>query len=131
MAATVAVGIQWKVLLDEWARSDETHIASQHVDQLRELVERGRAQSPPERRDASIIGQELAAAIALVGHRAKLEELEWAIAEAGAALSEEHRATKADANRDADDQEQRNPQRASEQHQRQVEQTLSPVRLHQ
>jgi hypothetical protein len=131
MATTVAVGIEWKVLLDEWARSDETHVAAQHVDQLGELVERGRAQSPPERRDASIIGQELAAAIALVGHRAKLEELERAIVEAGASLSEEHRTTKAHANRDADDQQQRNPQWAGEQHERQVEQTLSRVRLHQ
>jgi hypothetical protein len=104
MATTVMVGIERKVLLDERARSDQTHVTAQHVDQFRELVERSRTQSSAEGRDASIIGQELTTGITLVGHRAKLEQLERTIAEADAALAEEHGTTEAHAHRDADDQ---------------------------
>ena len=46
-----------RVLVDDQRpRPDQAHLAAQHVDELRQLVERRRAQEPPDARDARIVG---------------------------------------------------------------------------
>ena len=42
------------------ARPDDAHAALQHVDELRQFVQRGAAQEAPERRDARVVARRLA-----------------------------------------------------------------------
>jgi len=43
VASPVSVGIERKVLHEQRARSDETHLAAQHVEQFGQFVDGGRA----------------------------------------------------------------------------------------
>ena len=78
-----------------------------------------------------MVRQQIPLGVALPGHRAKFQELEWPIVETGANLPEEHRPSETRANQDGDDQQCRHPEWAGEDDERQVEQALSGVRLHQ
>jgi hypothetical protein len=131
VAPPMIVRIQWKVLHEQRPRSDETHIAAQHVEQLRQLVDRRRSQPPAKRRETAMVRQQVPLGVALTGHRAKFQELERPIVETGANLPEEHRPAETRANQDGDDQQRRNPEWAREGDERQIEQALSGVRLHQ
>ena len=73
-------------------RADQAHAAAQHVEELRQLVERGAPQEAPDGRDARVVPRRLAYRVVLQhGHRAELEDRELAAVESVAALPEQHR----------------------------------------
>ena len=75
LALVVAVDLD----LHGRARADERHLAAQHVDEVRHLVERRAAQPRAEPRDAVVAlvdGQALAHVLGAADHRAQLVELE-------------------------------------------------------
>ena len=55
------------------ARADDAHAPLQHVDELRQLVERGAAQERAEARDALVVARRLAHHVAVLGHRHRAE----------------------------------------------------------
>jgi hypothetical protein len=130
MAAPVIVGVQWKVLNEQRPWSNEAHVASQHVDQLRQLVDRRRSEPSAERCETMLVRQESPVDITVIGHRAKFDQGERPIVEPGTELTEKHRAADPNAHQASDDQQQRHPEWAREDDERQIEQALSGVRLH-
>ena len=75
-------------------RPDQRHVAEQHVDQLRQLVEVPAPQVPPDPRDARVVLDGLHDDLAVLGHghAAELEDPEAALVEAVAPLTEQNRA---------------------------------------
>jgi hypothetical protein len=64
------------------ARADERHLAAQHVDQLRQLVEACAAQPAPDRRDPPVIDARLHERRGgIVAHGAELQQLEGVLVE--------------------------------------------------
>src|ERR1019366_6643274 len=49
--------IGFELVRKRGTRADQAHLAANHVDQLRQLVEAEAAQNPPNRRDAIVTGQ--------------------------------------------------------------------------
>src|SRR4051812_21055047 len=89
------------LLLDQRSRAHEAHLALEHVQELRQLVERAAPQQPADVRDARIVGdleQALSGLILLLKlipvslgadvHRAELEHLEQLAVTADARLPE-------------------------------------------
>ena len=77
------------------SRPDQRHVALDHVEQLRNFVEAGLAQNPPDRRHARIALNRLpyAALVAgIVAHGAELVDLEAAVSIPVPVLKEQHRA---------------------------------------
>ena len=75
--------------------TDEAHVADEHVPELRQLVDRGAAQEPPDPRDAGVAAVDRvprALALRADDHRAQLQHRERAAGDADALLAEEHRA---------------------------------------
>src|SRR6185503_2456385 len=96
-------------------RSDEAHLASKHVRQLRQLVQARPSQESTDIGDAWVIGDLECAALDLVsmlkaretglciaGHRAELDHLERSAMEAESLLAEEHRPAVVTEDRDGD-----------------------------
>jgi len=77
-----------------WARSDERHLAFQHVEQLWQLVEAGAAQKAADFGDAIVASDSLAdgGTVFHNGHGAKFEDFDGCLIAASAALAEQHRA---------------------------------------
>src|SRR4029078_158902 len=76
-------------------RADQGHVAREHIQQLRKLIQACLPQDPSERRDTRIVGRRLLRSFAVTEmdeHRPKLENHETAIVVAIAFLAEEHRA---------------------------------------
>src|SRR5205085_5714594 len=91
------------------ARADERHVAEQHVEKLRKLVELGPAQEMTDRRDAGVAfdGEPRAASIRADDHRAELEDAEDAAARPRALLAEEDRSARVELDERRDDGEHR------------------------
>src|SRR5690606_30409548 len=87
----LAVGLVVGYRMRPWA--DHAHAPLQHVEELRQFVERGAAQEPPERRDAVVVAGGLADVVAVLGdlHRAELPDDDLAAVQAVATLAKEHR----------------------------------------
>ena len=122
-------------------RSSEAHVATQHVPQLRQLVERGPAQPPADARHAGIGGQlervaanlvqlhELGQAILrAVVHRPELQHLERAPVKSDAPLLEQRSSRRVLADRQREDQHQRREQHDQRSGPNDVEQTLGDER---
>ena len=102
------------VALRQRPRADERHLAAQHVEQLRQLVEREAAQEAADRRHARVVADleqravglvvllelVLAAASASRVHRAELEAGERRAADARAHRAVEHRAARGELDRE-------------------------------
>ena len=72
------------------ARPDQGHLAAQHVDQLRQLVQAGAAQPASDRGDPRVVGARLHEPRAgVVAHGAELQQLEHIVVEALARLAEQ------------------------------------------
>ena len=97
--------VEIEVLHQQRARADEAHLAREHVEQLRELVEARAPEEPPERGESRRVGQQLTAAIAGVGHGAELHERERHSVASRAQLSEHHRRAHAHADGDRNGRE--------------------------
>jgi hypothetical protein len=131
MTTSVMFRVQRKVLDEQRPRPNEAHVAAKHVEQLGQLVQRRSPQPSPECGETQLVGEQVARGVSRVGHRSKFDEVECPVVEPGASLPEEDWRAKTDPDRDAHEQQQRDPQRAAEHHERQVEQSLSGVRWHQ
>ena len=105
-------------------RPDQVHLAAQHVDELRQLVEAVAPQAAPQARDPlGVVGFPLGV-VALDGmHGAELDELEGPPAAAHTLLDEEHGAARVELDGDRDQGEQR---QAAHQGQRAQEQAEVP-----
>ena len=106
-------------------RADEAHLAAPDVEELRELVERGAAQQPPDARDARVVG-DLEQALGLVEvhagrpcaprRRATIERnlrIGSAAVAADARLAEEHRPARVEPDREGDRRPSRRERRAA------------------
>ena len=71
------------------AGADEGHIADEHVDELRQLIQRGGAHEFSDPGGALLVWQELAIGIRLIGHGAEFDDAEGQAAAADAFLQEE------------------------------------------
>ena len=71
------------------AGANEAHVAQQHVDEFRQLIQRGGAQEFAYPGGAFFIRQEVAFRIACVGHGAEFDDVEGQAAAADAFLQEE------------------------------------------
>jgi hypothetical protein len=131
MTTSVMFRVQWKVLDEQRSRPHEAHVATKHVEQLGQLVERRGPQPTPERGETQLVGEEFARGVSRLGHRAKFDDVEFPVVESGAPLTKEDWRAETDSDRDAHEQQQRNPQWAAEHDERQVEESFSGVRLHQ
>ena len=81
------------------ARADDAHASLQHVDELRQLVERGAAQERAERRDARVVACAPAGSpspSSVTRHGAELVDHDLLAVEAVAALPEDHRPGRAE-----------------------------------
>ena len=74
--------------------SDDRHIAAQHVEDLRQLIERTAPQPAPDPRHPGVAAGNLEPGIVIgemVMHGTKFQHLEVAVVEAGPPLAEQHR----------------------------------------
>lgn len=71
------------------AGADEGHIADEHVDELRQLIQRGGAHEFSDPGGALLVWQELAIGIRLIGHGAEFDDAEGSAAAADALLLED------------------------------------------
>jgi hypothetical protein len=84
-------------------RSDQVHLAAEHVDQLRQFVEAEAAQVMTDARDAiDVVGHPLGPRFSARMHRPELQEAERPAVAAGALLDEEHRSARVELDRDGD-----------------------------
>ncbi len=104
------------------ARADDAHAALQHVDELRQLVERGAAQQCADARDALVVRARLGDDRAVLGHRhrAELVDDDLLAVLAVAALPEDHRPGRAELDGQRDGQQQRRDQQQDQRGQHDV-----------
>ena len=79
--AALALGVLRDLRRHRRPRADQRHLAAQHVDEVRQLVERGAAQERADARDARVAGvdrEPRADVLRAVDHRAQLEHVERA-----------------------------------------------------
>ena len=118
-------------------RADEAHLALQHVDDLRNLVEREAAEEPPDARDPRVLAdlEERALGFVLVlelglelggarDHRAELQHRKLALPDADAAIDEEDRPARVELDRKRDERPHREPDHDDERAHEEVEAAL-------
>ena len=101
--------------VDEWSRPDEAHLATQDVEDLRELIQRRAAQEPPDPGDAWVVGdleqpvtglvqrsQLVLVRLGVGDHRPELEDPEVLPVSADSDLTEEDRALRVESDRQRD-----------------------------
>ena len=124
------------------AGPDEAHLSAEHVQQLRELVDREAAEERPDACDARIVLDLEERALGLVlllelglqrlrvrAHRAELEHVELPLVEADAAVAVEHRPGRLELDRDRDQEPEGQPDDQDQCAHDQVEPALDdPVR---
>ena len=89
-AEALAVGVGVDLDLDRRPRADQRHLAAQHVDEVRQLVDRGAAQERADARDPRVALVDRHARAQVLGagdHRAQLVDLEGVALQADAALA--------------------------------------------
>ena len=88
-------------------RSDERHLATQHIEKLRQFVDTGTAQQSTEPSHAPVVRRGLDDPSAIFGHphRAKLEHDKFAVVETAAALAEDRWSRAFEANQGCDRQQ--------------------------
>src|SRR3546814_2235004 len=99
--------IERQIIRHERTGSDEAHLALRNIQQAWKLVEAGRAQEMPERRDPLRVRKQLAMGIAIIGHRTELPQGETPALIATPFLCEEHTRPEIHARRSIDQRAQR------------------------
>ena len=100
-AAELFRRVQRLVLRHERARSDQTHLPPQHVEQLGKLIEARLPQESADRGETLVVRLLDAIVLALVGHCAELEDREPAATATETVLAETHRSPHPQAHRKA------------------------------
>ena len=92
-----------------WPGADHAHLAAQHVEELRQFIERGASEKGTQRRDPVIAPSGLThdRPVLLHAHRAKFPDLDRGAIQAVAALSKQHRPGHRESNRRGNRQHQR------------------------
>ena len=98
----------------EGPRADERHLAAQHVDELRQLVEPRAPQDAPDRRGPCAVRERCAIGIAGAAQGAELVERERAHAAARMHLAEQDRAALVEEHHEGDESHQRHEQEQRE-----------------
>ena len=92
------------------SRADDAHVALQHVEQLRQLVDAGHADDAADAGDAIVVARGRAVAVEVARldvHAAELEDLERLVVSPQPSLREQHRAAALQPDRDRDEDQQR------------------------
>src|SRR5687768_12654235 len=112
------------------ARTDQAHLADEHVDQLRQLIDRGRANKAPDACNARIVLLGLFHVVAALGdaHRAKLPDEESLAVEAATRLFVDDWPARLCNDRQRDDREQWREDQQSQSSQSYVEESLEQHR---
>jgi hypothetical protein len=111
MTPAPALGDKGILVRNERPRSDDAHLAGQHVQQLWQFVEVGSAQRAPDARQARMHGDLLERVrrdgreLGAGRHRSELEDAEGPTVATYPVLEEQHRATVVDEYRQGDDDE--------------------------
>ena len=77
--AALALGVLGDLHRDRGARADERHLATHHVQEIGQLIQRSPTQKRPHSRDSGIVlvdRQARADVLRAVDHRAQLEQVE-------------------------------------------------------
>ena len=113
MAAHLMRSVKRKILHQERAWTDDTHVSAQDIHKLGKLVQAQRTDDPPELGQADSISEWLALFIRRLGHRSELVDMERATFVTGSDLREEDRRALKDPNtkRDQEDQRREHDQR--------------------
>src|SRR3546814_2818778 len=112
------------IIRHERTGSDEAHLALRNIQQAWKLVEAGRAQEMPERRDPLRVRKQLAMGIAIIGHRTELPQGETPALIATPFLCEEHTRPEIHARRSIDQREQRQHKWQQQKKKKKVEQAF-------
>ena len=91
MPAFLLVVIPTQVLGEQGPRAYQTHIASEHVEQLGKLIETPRPKQTPEPRESLTVRSQVPVLVEVLGHSAKLVQREQVAAETRSLTSVEHR----------------------------------------
>src|SRR5687768_704021 len=80
-----------QVFEQQWARSDQRQLAPQDVDELRQFIKAGATKPAPERSQSRSVRQRVSRRIAVVRHRAELQQLERLLVQSRSPLTEQQR----------------------------------------
>ena len=124
---TGAAGQEFQLLLGDFgARANEAHVAEEHVDELRKLVQLEAAQNAANR--SNFLGGEgrdgASAFVRSMAHGAKFVDCEGPVKAAGACLLEDDWTARGKAHCNGDDQQRRNPERRTSENRGDVKDTL-------
>jgi hypothetical protein len=128
----LAPGVARDLHGDRGPRADDRHLAAQHVDEVRQLVEARPAQQAPDTRDARVALRDRQAAADVLGagdHRPQLEDVEGLAVAADAALAVDRRPRGLQADRQDRHQQQRRGEHERERRDDDVEQPPSHQRV--
>ena len=89
VAAGLLGRVERQILRQQRPRPNQRHVALQHIDKLRQLVDRRGAHKPPHTRQPLSIRQQLPLRIPIVHHCLELDNLKDLLVLAGAFLQEE------------------------------------------
>src|SRR3954471_17419075 len=91
MATCLSRRVSAAVSRQEWARTHQTHLATDHIHQLRQFVQAGCAQPGSELGQAALVGLKLTGRIAIARHRSEFQDLERLPAKPETLLAEQSR----------------------------------------
>ena len=77
MTTSLLFAIQWEILHQKRPGPYQSHVTFQHIDQLRQLINRCRTHKPSNPRQPVRIWQQISISIPLVRHCLKLDHLEY------------------------------------------------------
>src|SRR5438874_426240 len=107
MTASLPIGVARQVLGQERTRSDQAHLASNHVPELRPLVETPRAKNATDAGETLRVRQQTSRGVAAIAHCTKLQQVKRLLAKTRPAVSEDNAAFDGYANDERDDQQDR------------------------
>ena len=117
-------GVERQVVHHEWSRTDQAHVALHHIPEFRQFVQAGCPNEAPDPRKALGVRQQMALRITGVGHGTELDQLEGSAAQTGPNLPKEDGAAEPQPDEDGYQQQNRQPQGSSEDHQQEVDGAL-------
>ena len=93
MPPALLLRVSLQILRQEWSGPNQTHVAPNDVQELRQFVDARRAKELAETGQSLLVGEKLAIRPTRVLHRSQLDDLECLFVEAYPRLTKEHRAT--------------------------------------
>jgi hypothetical protein len=91
MPALLARAVPWQVLGQQRPRANEAHFTTEHIPELRQLVEAGLSEKPADWSQSPGVGQQASIGTGLRRHCPELIQYEWLPTIAYSAMAENHR----------------------------------------